>query len=69
MTQFGSRFPLFVRLTAIVAAGIVALFVLVFVLKVIVFAAIVAAIVVGAIGVWNFVQRRRSGAMPVSVRR
>jgi hypothetical protein len=70
MTKLGSGLPLFVRLTAVVAAGIVALFVLLFVLKVVVFAAIVAAIVVGALGLWNVFKRRRLGrAVPMSVRR
>jgi hypothetical protein len=70
MTKLGSGLPLFVRLTAFVAAGIVALFVLLFVLKVVVFAAIVAAIVVGTLALWNVFQRRRGGrVVQVSVRR
>lgn len=60
---------LFIRLTALVAAGIVALFVLAFVLKIVVFAAIVAALVLAALGVWKLFQRRRAGAMTISVRR
>jgi hypothetical protein len=70
MTKLGSGLPLFVRLTAVVAVGIVALFILLFVLKIVVFAAIVAAIVVGALALWNVFQRRRSGrVIQVSARR
>ena len=60
---------LFIRLTALVAAGIVALFILAFVLKIVVFAAIVAALVVGSLAVWKLFQRRRTGVMTISARR
>jgi ABC-type iron transport system FetAB permease component len=73
MTKLGLRLPkmsLFVRLTAIVALGIVALFILKFVLGVVLFAALVAAIVVGILAAWNFIRRRRSGgAITITARR
>lgn len=49
---------LFLRLTAIVAAVIVALFILGFLVKVVVVAAIVAAIGVGGYFVYNLFRRR-----------
>lgn len=60
---------LFIRLTALVAAGIVALVILAFVLKIVIFAAIVAAIVVAALAVWKLFQRRRGGVVMVNPRR
>jgi hypothetical protein len=60
---------LFIRLTALVAAGIVALFILAFVLKIVVFAAIVAALVVGSLAIWKLFQRRRTAVMTISARR
>jgi hypothetical protein len=60
---------LFIRLTAVVAVGIVALFVLAFVLKIVVFAALVAAIVVAALAAWKLLQRRRTGVMTIGARR
>ncbi len=60
---------LFIRLTALVAAGIVALFILAFVLKIVIFAAIVAALVIAALGVWKLFQRRRGGVVMVRQRR
>ena len=60
---------LFVRVTAIAAVIIVALIVLKFVLGILFYAAIVAAVALGALALYNLVQRRRRGAYPVSVRR
>ena len=68
MTKLGSGLPLFIRITAVVAVSIVALFILLFVLKIVIFAAIVAAIVVAAMALWKMFQRRRTGVVPVSAR-
>lgn len=61
--------PLFVRITAIVAVGIVALVVIGFVLKIVLLAALIGALIVGGITVARFFQRRRNGAITVSSRR
>jgi hypothetical protein len=60
---------LFVRLTAVVAIAIVALFVLAFVLKIVLFAAVVAALVVGSLAAWRLIQRKRNGVVTLSTRR
>ncbi|HVA27454.1 MAG TPA: hypothetical protein VNF68_04705 [Candidatus Baltobacteraceae bacterium] len=53
----------FVRLTVIVAVGLVALFVAFLLLKVVFVAAVIAAIVVGGLFLYNLVRRR--SAVPV----
>ncbi len=53
----------FVRLTAIVAVGLVAVFVAFLLLKVVFVAAVIAAIVVGGLFLYNLVRRR--SAVPV----
>jgi hypothetical protein len=60
---------LFIRLTALVAAGVVALVVLAFVLKIVIFAAIVAALVIGGLAIWKLFQRRRGGVVIAAQRR
>jgi hypothetical protein len=57
---------LFLRITALVAIGLIALFVLLFVVKVLFVAALVAALAVGGIVLYNVVRRRRIGASPIS---
>ena len=54
---------LFLRVTAVVAIGIVALVVLGFVLKIVFFAAIVAALVIGGLALFNVFRRRRADRM------
>ncbi len=51
---------LFLRITAVVAIGIVALVVLGFVLKIVLFAAIVAALVIGGLALAKVFRRRRT---------
>lgn len=48
----------FVRLTVIVAVGLVALFVAFLLLKVVFVAAVIAAIVVGGLFLYNLIRRR-----------
>ena len=52
---FARPIPLFVRLTLLVAAALVALAVAAFVIKLVVVAAILVALVLGAIFLFNFV--------------
>lgn len=52
---------LFVRLTILVALGIVALFVLAFILKAVIFGAIVAALILGVVFVIGGVRRLSGG--------
>jgi hypothetical protein len=54
---------LFLKITAVVAVGIVALIVLAFVLKIVIFAAIVAALVLAGIAVANLFRRRGNGSL------
>jgi hypothetical protein len=61
--------PLFFRVTILVALGIVALIALAVLLKILVVAALIAAVVVAFIAVANAVQRRRSRAIVLNVRR
>jgi len=60
---------LFVKITAVVAVAIVALFVLAFVLKIVVVAAIVAAIVVGCLAIARLFRRRNGAVMTYQPRR
>jgi hypothetical protein len=48
----------FLKLTALVALGIVALIVAAFLLKIVLFAAVVAAVVVGGFFLYSLVRRR-----------
>ncbi len=54
-SPFARPIPLFVRLTLLVAAGLVALAVAAFVIKLVVAAAILVALVLGALFLFNFV--------------
>ena len=48
----------FIRLTLIIALGVVGLFALLFVLKVVLAAAVVAAVIVGGLFLYNLIRRR-----------
>ncbi len=54
----------FIRLTLIIALGVVGLIALAFVLKIVVFAGIIAALVIGGLFLYNFIRRRVS--LPVA---
>lgn len=58
----------FLRITGIVAAGLVALVVLGFVLKIVLLAAVVAVLVLAGMTVANLV-RRRNGVTTITMRR
>ncbi len=61
---------LFVRITAVVAASIVALILLGFIVKIVFVAAIVAAVVIGGLAIRNVLRRGRSApVMTYSARR
>ena len=53
------RLALFLRLTAIVAIAIVALFVAAFLLKIVIVAAIIAALIFGGFFVYNLFRRSK----------
>ena len=53
---------IFIRLTLLIALGIVALVVALIVFKVVIFAAIVAAVVIGGLFVFNFLRRSSAGS-------
>ena len=61
--------PMFLRITGLVALGLVALIVVGFVLKIVLFAAIVAALVVGCLALVRVFRGRRSAPLTISVRR
>ncbi len=48
----------FLRLTAIIAIGVIALIALAFVLKIVLVAAVIAAAVIGGIFLYNLIRRR-----------
>ena len=52
----------FIRLTLVIALGLVALFVALIIFKVVFFAAIVAAIVIGGLFAFNFIRRASAGS-------
>jgi len=60
--------PLFLKVTAVVAVGIIVLIALAMLLKVIVIAALIAAVIVAGVAIRNLV-RRRSGAITIVQRR
>jgi hypothetical protein len=61
--------PFFLKVTAIVAVGIVCLVLLAALIKIVAIAAIVAALVVGGLAVRNLLRRRRGGPITISQRR
>ncbi|HEY4440591.1 MAG TPA: hypothetical protein VGN14_09050 [Candidatus Elarobacter sp.] len=65
----GPFVPLFLKLTAVVAVGIVVLVLLAMLLKVLVIAALIAAVIIGVLAVRRLFVRRRSGAVTIVQRR
>jgi hypothetical protein len=61
--------PLFLKVTAVVAVGIVVLLLLGALLRIIVIAALIAAVVVAGIAIRNAIVRRRHGAITIVQRR
>jgi hypothetical protein len=59
----------FLKVTAVVAVGIIVLVLLAGLLKIIVIAALIAAVIVAGVAIRNALRRRRNGAITIVQRR